>query len=141
MNQYSVLQNFTPECLKLDPFPYIHIPVLPWPLYEKLEAEYPEQHVTGGTDTGFGTARYRQHEFDYVNVVSDTWREFIAYNTSRDFKDELIRAFRTAIVEHYNTNKGWKEDPYTKYTRADVSPRMEPRKVQLEWKCNLFVTQ
>ena len=129
MNQYSVLQNFTPECLKLDPFPYIHIPqVLPWPLYEKLEAEYPEQHVTGGTDTGFGTARYRQHEFDYVNVVSDTWREFIAYNTSRDFKDELIRAFRTAIVEHYNTNKGWKEDLYTKYTRADVSPRMEPKK-------------
>ena len=141
MNQYSVLQNFTPECLKLDPFPYIHIPqVLPWPLYEKLEAEYPEQHVTGGTDTGFGTARYRQHEFDYVNVVSDTWREFIAYNTSRDFKDELIRAFRTAIVEHYNTNKGWKEDLYTKYTRADVSPRMEPKKgsirMEMQFVCN-----
>ena len=68
----------------------------------------------------------------------DTWREFIAYNTSRDFKDELIRAFRT-LVEHYNTNKGWKED-HTKYTRADVSPRMESRKVpirmEMQFVCN-----
>jgi hypothetical protein len=129
MNKYSVLQNFKPTNLKLDPFPYIHIPeVLPWDLYERLEKEYPEEHVTGGTTTGFGTARYRQHEFDYANVVSDTWREFINYNTSKMFKDELIRAFRTGIVEHYNTTKGFAEDLYTKYIRADVSPRMFPKK-------------
>jgi len=52
MNKYSVLQNFKNENLKLDPFPYIYIPeVLPWDLYEKLEAEYPEEYVTGGSST------------------------------------------------------------------------------------------
>ena len=63
--QLSVLQNFKPENLKTDPFPYIYIPeVLPWDLYEKLEAEYPEQHLTKGQTHGFGTMRYQQHEFD-----------------------------------------------------------------------------
>lgn len=134
MRHYSVLQNFIPECLNLDPFPYIYIPqVLPWDLYEKLEAEYPEQHVTGKRTTGFKTIRYRQHEFDYENVVSNTWREFVNYNTSKEFKDELIKVFSDGIIKHYN-------HLYTKYTTADVSPRMKPTKdsikMELQFVCN-----
>ena len=70
MSQLSVLQNFKPEHLKMEPFPYIHIPeVLPWDLYERLEREYPEEHCTQRQTMGFGTIRYKQHEFDYENGV------------------------------------------------------------------------
>ena len=73
MSQLSVLQNFKPEHLKMEPFPYIHIPeVLPWDLYERLEREYPEEHCTQRQTMGFGTIRYKQHEFDYENVVSNS---------------------------------------------------------------------
>ena len=72
MSQLSVLQNFKPEHLKMEPFPYIHIPeVLPWDLYERLEREYPEEHCTQRQTMGFGTIRYKQHEFDYENVVTN----------------------------------------------------------------------
>lgn len=141
MSKYSVLQNFTPDCLKLDPFPYIHIPqVLPWDLYEQLEAEYPEQFVTGGTEHGFGTARYQQHDFDYEKVVSTTWRDFVEYNTSIDFKNELITVFREAIQLHYTTAHGWPEDLYTKYINSDVTQRMVPKKgaikMEMQFVCN-----
>ena len=125
-NQLSVLQNFKPENLKTDPFPYIYIPeVLPWDLYDRLEAEYPEQHCTKGQTTGFGTMRYMQHEFDYENVVTPLWRDFAAYHTSKEYKDELIRAFREPMTKLYPKGR-FNEDLYTKYIRSDVSPRRAP---------------
>ena len=91
MNQYSVLQNFKPSDLRLSPFPYIVIDeVLPWDLYNKLEAEYPEQYMTKGETHGFGTARYVDHDFDTYATVSQAWQEFAAYSTSREFKNEVI---------------------------------------------------
>ena len=125
-NQLSVLQNFKPENLKTNPFPYIYIPeVLPWDLYERLEAEYPEQHCTKGETHGFGTMRYMQHEFDYENVVTPLWRDFAAYHTSKEYKDELIRAFRVPMTDLYPKGR-FAEDLYTKYVRSDVSPRRAP---------------
>ena len=125
-NQLSVLQNFKPENLKTNPFPYIYIPeVLPWDLYERLEAEYPEQHCTKGQTHGFGTMRYMQHEFDYENVVTPLWRDFAAYHTSKEYKDELIRAFRVPMTDLYPKGR-FAEDLYTKYIRSDVSPRRAP---------------
>lgn len=126
MSQLSVLQNFKPENLKTDPFPYIYIPeVLPWDLYERLEREYPEQACTKGQTHGFGTMRYQQHEFDYENVVSPLWRDFAAYHTSKQYKDELIRAFRQPMTDLYPKGR-FAEDLYTKYIRSDVSPRRAP---------------
>ena len=126
MSQLSVLQNFKPENLKTNPFPYIYIPeVLPWDLYERLEAEYPEQHCTKGETHGFGTMRYMQHEFDYENVVTPLWRDFAAYHTSKEYKDELIRAFRVPMTDLYPKGR-FAEDLYTKYIRSDVSPRRAP---------------
>ena len=125
-NQLRVLQNFKPENLKTNPFPYIYIPeVLPWDLYERLEAEYPEQHCTKGETHGFGTMRYMQHEFDYENVVTPLWRDFAAYHTSKEYKDELIRAFRVPMTDLYPKGR-FAEDLYTKYIRSDVSPRRAP---------------
>ena len=124
-SQLSVLQNFKPENLKTDPFPYIYIPeVLPWDLYEKLEAEYPEQHLTKGRTHGFGTMRYQQHEFDN-NVVTPLWQAFAQYHTSKEYKDELIRAFREPMTQLYPKGR-FAEDLYTKYIRSDVSPRKAP---------------
>ena len=131
MSQLSVLQNFKPEHLKMEPFPYIHIPeVLPWDLYERLEREYPEEHCTQRQTMGFGTIRYKQHEFDYENVVTPLWRDFAAYHTSKDFKDNLLRAFRQGITKLYPKGslelRHFPEDLYTKYIRADVSQRKSP---------------
>lgn len=124
-SQLSVLQNFKPENLKTDPFPYIYIPeVLPWDLYEKLEAEYPEQHLTKGRTHGFGTMRYQQHEFD-DNIVTPLWKAFAQYHTSKEYKDELIRAFREPMTQLYPKGR-FAEDLYTKYIRSDVSPRKAP---------------
>ena len=122
----SVLQNFNPDLhLKTDPFPYIHIPeVLPWDLYERLEAEYPEQHITKMQEGGFGTARYCQHEFDY-NHVTPLWRDFAAYHSSKQYKDEVVRAFRKPMTDLYPKGR-FAEDLYTKYIRSDVSPRRNP---------------
>ena len=124
-SQLSVLQNFKPEHLKMDPFPYIHIPeVLPWDLYERLEAEYPEQHITKMQEGGFGTARYCQHEFDY-NYVTPLWRDFAAYHSSKQYKDEVVKAFRKPMMDLYPKGT-FAEDLYTKYIRSDVSPRRNP---------------
>ena len=124
MNQYSVLQNFKPEDLRLSPFPYIVIDeVLPWDLYNKLEAEYPEQYMTKGETHGFGTARYIDHDFDTYATVSQAWQEFAAYATSREFKNEVIRAFRTGLEQHYPPGSFCPEGLYTKYMRSDVADR------------------
>ena len=130
-SQLSVLQNFKPEHLKMEPFPYIHIPeVLPWDLYERLEREYPEEHCTAKQTMGFGTIRYKQHEFDYENVVTPLWRDFAVYHTSKEFKDNLLRAFRTGITKLYPKGsvelRHFPEDLYTKYIRANVSQRKSP---------------
>ena len=128
MNQYSVLQNFKPSDLRLSPFPYIVIgEVLPWDLYNKLEAEYPEQYMTKGETRGFGTARYVDHDFDTYATVSQAWQEFAAYSTSREFKNEVIRAFRTGLEEHYPPGSFCPEGLYTKYMRSDVAPRRAPK--------------
>ena len=37
--------------------------------------------------------QYQQHDFDYEKVVSKTWRDFVEYNTSIDFKNELMSCF------------------------------------------------
>ena len=128
MNVYSVLQNFKPADLRMSPYPYIVIDeVLPWDLYNKLEAEYPEQYITKGETHGFGTARYLDHDFDKYTVVSQAWQDFAAYATSKDFKDEVIRAFRPGLEAHYPAGKFFPESLYTKYTRSDVAPRRAPK--------------
>lgn len=128
MNRYSVLQNFKPENLRMDPFPYVVIEeVLPWDLYEKLEAEYPETFISKGETTGFGTARYLDHDFDKSAVVSQAWQEFSAYATSREFKDEVIRVFRPGLEQHYPPGQFCPEGLYTKYIRSDVAPRRAPK--------------
>ena len=52
-------------------------------------SEYPEQHITKMQEGGFGTARYCQHEFDY-NHVTPLWRDFAAYHSSKQYKDEVF---------------------------------------------------
>ncbi len=130
-SQLSVLQNFKQENLHMEPFPYIHIPeVLPWDLYERLEREYPEQYCTKNETTGFGTIRYKQHEFDYENAVTPLWRDFANYHTSMEFKENLLRVFRTGITKLYPKGsielRHFPEDLYTKYIRAGVSQRKSP---------------
>ena len=73
---------------------------------------------------GFGTARYCQHEFDY-NHVTPLWRDFAAYHSSKQYKDEVVRAFRKPMTDLYPKGR-FAEDLYTKYIRSDVSPRRNP---------------
>ena len=114
----SVLQNFKPEHFKMEPFPHIHIPqVLPWSLYKELEETYPEDLMLIGGTHGFDTKRYQQKDFDYSRITA-LWKAFSDYHTSKDFKDEVIKAFQEAINKHY-------KELYIKYARADVKGRYE----------------
>jgi len=115
----SVLQNFKPEHLKMDPFPHIHIPqVLPWGLYKELEEQYPEELMLNGETRGFGDKRYQQKDFDY-SAITPLWKAFADYHTSKYFKDEVIQVLSGAIQTHYG------DKLRIKYARADVKPRYE----------------
>ena len=35
---------------------------------------------------GFGTIRYKQHEFDYENVVTPLWRDFHTHTQAKILK-------------------------------------------------------
>jgi hypothetical protein len=112
----SVLQNFKSGDLKLDPFPHIYIEnVYPPDLYEKLANEYPE-HILKGVTTGFSDFRYCQHEFG--DDISDTWKEFIEYHTSKKYKDELISLLAPGMKKYY-------PDIYDKYLNSEVCLRNE----------------
>ena len=115
MKNLSVLQNFKPENLYLSPFPYIYIEnALPQNLYDQLAAEYPESVLNGAT-TGFKDFRYYQHEFTDKHITP-LWKEFIEFHTSKEYKDQVIRAIEPGMRKYY-------PEITDKYLDIDVSLR------------------
>ena len=117
MNRLSILQNFKQENLYLDPFPYIYIEnALPQELYDQLANEYPESVLNGAT-TGFKDFRYCQHEFTDEHITP-LWKEFINFHTSKEYKNQVIRAIEPGMKKYY-------PDIVEKYLNSDVSLRQE----------------
>lgn len=115
ITNFSVLQNFQPEHLNLEPFPYIHIQnALPQDLYQELAAQYPESILNGST-SGFRDFRYYQHDFTDQHVTP-LWQQFVAFHTSKAFKDQVIQALEPGMRKYY-------PDIVDKYLTCDVTLR------------------
>jgi hypothetical protein len=115
MKNLSVLQNFTPDCLRLEPYPYIVIEnALPQDIYEQLSNQYPESILNGQT-RGFKDFRYYQSQFS-ADHVSPLWQEFVDYHTSKSYKTEVIKALEPGMRIRY-------PDITDKYLGIDVSLR------------------
>lgn len=98
---FSLLQNFQPSHLHLDPFPYIHIEnALPQQLYDQLADQYPES-ILGGAVSGFKDFRYCQHEFTDQHVTP-LWKQFIDFHSSKAYKDQVIQALEPGMRQYYN---------------------------------------
>lgn len=112
----DVTQNITKDDLRLDPCPYFHISqALPWPVYDQLAAEYPEQHMMADGKKHFQARRYRQHEF-VPGTVSPLWQDFVDYHTSVEFKNRVLDLFEPAIDKYYREHAAcWRQ--------AAVAPR------------------
>lgn len=96
----SVLQRFQPHHLHLEPFPYIMIEdALPQELYHQLAEQYPESSL-GGHTHGFSDFRYYQKDFTDEHVTP-LWQEFVAFHSSRAFKDQVVRAIEPGLRKLY----------------------------------------
>jgi len=112
----DITQNITQGDLILDPCPYFAVePALPWPLYDQLSAEYPQDHMMQDGKTHFQARRYRQHEF-VSGTITPLWQDFVAYHNSRQFKDRVLDLFAPAIQKYYPTLS-------EHLVQAPVSPR------------------
>jgi hypothetical protein len=78
------------------PFPYVAIEeALPWPLYDKLSKEFPENEIL---NREYGeNQRVDLHAKDSAGRVSPQWRQFIDYHTSVAFWHDMARVFGDVI--------------------------------------------
>ena len=82
---YSLLQK-KPKLIT-DPYPHVVIEeALPWELYEKLEAEFPEKTLlaTEPFDNGI-CYRMKSDVLLQPTFESNIWREFANYHTSHEW--------------------------------------------------------
>ena len=99
----SVLQNFK----KVESYPFPHICIenaLPEDIYNELEETFPEQLVcsTEALDKGI-TYRYKSNPALVDNKISNLWKEFFEYHTSKNFFNHVISIFENSIESYYDT--------------------------------------
>ena len=91
---YSLLQK-KPKLIT-DPYPHVVIEeALPWELYEKLEAEFPEKTLlaTEPFDNGI-CYRMKSDVLLQPTFESILWREFANYHTSPEWFMEVYELFK-----------------------------------------------
>ena len=91
---YSLLQK-KPKLIT-DPYPHVVIEeALPWELYEKLEAEFPEKTLlaTEPFDNGI-CYRMKSDVLLQPTFESTLWREFANYHTSPEWFMEVYELFK-----------------------------------------------
>ncbi len=114
----SVLQN--KPTLIVDPYPHIVIEnALPIELYEKLDREWPEDQLLKTTPYDNGICyRLKADEMLKPNCVSDTWRQFCEYHTSKVFFDEVRQIFGQYIdaLEGKLGARGWADKDASVWT-------------------------
>jgi hypothetical protein len=91
---YSLLQK--KPTVQLDPYPHVVIEdALPWDLYEKLEAEFPEKTLlaTDPFDNGI-CYRLKADKLLSLTFESGVWRDFAKYHTSAEWFNEVNDLFK-----------------------------------------------
>lgn len=96
MTMYSLLQKN--PTVHTDPYPHVVIEdALPWPLYEALENEFPEEQVlddNNAYDQGICYRLKADKLLDPSVNVPDVWREFTKYHTSAEWFNEVTALFQ-----------------------------------------------
>ena len=91
---YSLLQK--KPTVQVDPYPHVVIEdALPWDLYEKLEAEFPEKTLlaTDPFDDGI-CYRLKADKLLSLTFESGVWRDFAEYHTSAEWFNEVNDLFK-----------------------------------------------
>ena len=91
---YSLLQK--KPTVQTDPYPHVIIEdALPWDLYEKLEAEFPEKTLlaTDPFDNGI-CYRLKADKLLSLTFESGLWRDFAEYHTSAEWFNEVNELFK-----------------------------------------------
>lgn len=110
--EYSVLKNANKENINLKYFPYIVIEnALDEELYNRLSLEYPS--LRDIKDSNIVNKQYenrQNHRFNMNSIyaknsknVSETWKKFINYHTSKDFWLEILSLFKDEILRVHPT--------------------------------------
>lgn len=109
---FSLLQNKQKIKFRLSPFPYFIIDdALPLELYNRLDKSFPEYQKIISMNRGLNeyqenTAyRYNASQSLEDPEITDEWKQFIQYQTSFEFCNELFEIFSYAINKIYKTNK------------------------------------
>ena len=91
---YSLLQK--KPTVQVDPYPHVVIEdALPWDLYKKLEAEFPEKTLlaTDPFDDGI-CYRLKADKLLSLTFESGVWRDFAEYHTSAEWFNEVNDLFK-----------------------------------------------
>ena len=99
----SILSNADPSMVKLDPFPHIVlIDALPLEYANNLTSSFPK-HLFDLTSNN------KRLDISAINVVnspdiSQDWKQFIAYHSSKEFFKEVLRLFEHSLLLNKNIN-------------------------------------
>ena len=115
---YSLLHK--KPTVQTDPYPHVIIEdALPWDLYEKLEAEFPEKTLlaTDPFDDGI-CYRLKADKLLSLTFESGVWRDFAEYHTSAEWFNEVNELFKPhmpsvlhkTFTEDDLGARGWADD-------------------------------
>ena len=99
----SILSNADPSMVKMDPFPHIVlIDALPLEYANNLTSSFPK-HLFDLTSNN------KRLDISAINVVnspdiSQDWKQFIAYHSSKEFFKEVLRLFEHSLLLNKNIN-------------------------------------
>ena len=99
----SILSKADPSMVKMDPFPHIVlIDALPLEYANNLTSSFPK-HLFDSTSNN------KRLDISAINVVnspdiSQDWKQFIAYHSSKEFFKEVLRLFEHSLLLNKNIN-------------------------------------
>lgn len=99
----SILSKADPSMVKMDPFPHIVlIDALPLEYANNLTSSFPK-HLFDST------LNNKRLDISAINVVnspdiSQDWKQFIAYHSSKEFFKEVLRLFEHSLLLNKNIN-------------------------------------
>ena len=106
----SVLKKFNASNLKLKPYPHIVINnALDEEIYKKLENEFPSNETineldNSNYDLSQQNVRLQSNSINALESkkIPDLWKLFIEYHTSREFFNEVRKAFGKNIIDNFD---------------------------------------
>ena len=102
MTNYSVFQNFTPECYFEDPYPHVLIRnAIDEDLYEELERTFPFDKSHPDYNKNNMRLNIGCEDMLANNTITDHWRNFIEYNSGPEFWKDFSKIFQGAASKEY----------------------------------------